>query len=288
MIDLHTHTKYSDGQQSVADLLQKAEKQGLEFLSITDHDTVDAYEELKNPKIRNLFSGTIIKGIEIYFTHDETQNELLGYGIDINKMSKVFTAEFKFNNESATMKGMHKTYKELGFKLSDIDEMIKNLRDKNIGRVQILNELNNDENLAYARKKFGIKNAQEFRVWRLKNTISLKGEYCYQRPKSPDMKTASNIIRNAGGLVFMAHIFRAGDKAIEMLDYARKNKLIDGVEVYYQDYSAPFTKEQVEFLEQYAKEHNLLICGGSDCHRFDYPLSTLSKKQVAFVERFVL
>ncbi len=68
-IDLHTHTTHSDGQQSVAELLQKAENAKLDYLSITDHDTISAYKELEDPKIRSLFSGKIINGIEIIFEH---------------------------------------------------------------------------------------------------------------------------------------------------------------------------------------------------------------------------
>ena len=46
MIDLHTHTNHSDGTDSVEELLLNAEKKKLEIISITDHDSVDAYYEL--------------------------------------------------------------------------------------------------------------------------------------------------------------------------------------------------------------------------------------------------
>ena len=47
MIDLHTHTKYSDGTWDVKNLLENAQKTGVEILAITDHDTVKAHLELK-------------------------------------------------------------------------------------------------------------------------------------------------------------------------------------------------------------------------------------------------
>ena len=47
MIDLHTHTKYSDGTWDVQKLLQEAEKNNVELLAITDHDTVKAHLELE-------------------------------------------------------------------------------------------------------------------------------------------------------------------------------------------------------------------------------------------------
>ena len=46
MIDLHTHTIYSDGTWNLKKLLEEAEKAQIEVLSITDHDTVKAYKEL--------------------------------------------------------------------------------------------------------------------------------------------------------------------------------------------------------------------------------------------------
>lgn len=285
MIDLHTHTSHSDGQQTVAELLQKAERHGLEFLSITDHDTVDAYAELKDPNIRNLFSGTIVNGIEIVFTHNGEQNELLGYGIDIDKMSKIFTAEKKFENESYFIRGWHAVYTNvLGIKLTDIEEMLKILKETNTGRLQIIKQSESAENLEIVREKFGIKNADELKKWGLKEIISPNGRYYVPRAKNlPSLEEASKIIHDAGGLVFMAHIFRVGEKAIDVLDYAMKNKLIDGIEVYYRDSSAAHTKEQIAFLEQYAQKHNLLMSGGSDCHRLLNSLSTISSEQIKFI-----
>ena len=40
LVDLHTHTTASDGQYTSVQLVERAGEIGLEFLSITDHDTV--------------------------------------------------------------------------------------------------------------------------------------------------------------------------------------------------------------------------------------------------------
>lgn len=60
MIDLHTHTTYSDGTWNVKELLCNAEKAKIEILSITDHDTVNAYKEIENINKENFFNGKII------------------------------------------------------------------------------------------------------------------------------------------------------------------------------------------------------------------------------------
>lgn len=49
---------------------------------------------------------------------------------------------------------------------------------------------------------------------------------------------------------------------IEYLEQLVKEKIIDGVEVYY----SQFNLGQIEELEKFCNEHNLLMSGGSDCH----------------------
>lgn len=51
MIDLHTHTTYSDGHTSLVDLLKEAEELGLTYIAITDHNTIEAYKELEKMKL---------------------------------------------------------------------------------------------------------------------------------------------------------------------------------------------------------------------------------------------
>ena len=54
-IDLHSHTDQSDGSLSPQMLIELAEKNGVQMLSITDHDTVSAYHLINNvPKSMHL------------------------------------------------------------------------------------------------------------------------------------------------------------------------------------------------------------------------------------------
>lgn len=80
MIDIHSHTTYSDDSFSVGKLLREVQKIGLSLLSITDHNTVQAYYELQNSDIRNEFDGKILPGIEITTTYKGETIEVLGYG----------------------------------------------------------------------------------------------------------------------------------------------------------------------------------------------------------------
>ena len=64
MIDLHIHTMYSDGMNTVEEILKKCEQRKLEIISITDHNSCEAYYD--NSFINNnIYTGTIIKGCEL-------------------------------------------------------------------------------------------------------------------------------------------------------------------------------------------------------------------------------
>ncbi|HML46583.1 MAG TPA: PHP domain-containing protein [Clostridia bacterium] len=77
MIDLHIHSNYSDGTFSVFEILEKAQSANVTAISITDHNTIEAYHEIKNR--RSLYTGRIIKGVEINCLFDGSKIEILGY-----------------------------------------------------------------------------------------------------------------------------------------------------------------------------------------------------------------
>ena len=82
MIDLHMHTIYSDGTNTCTEILKKSESKKLEIISITDHNTCKAYEELTKPEIRNSFNGKIIRGIELNTKILGIPIEILGYNVN--------------------------------------------------------------------------------------------------------------------------------------------------------------------------------------------------------------
>ena len=43
-VNLHTHSSFSDGTLAPCDVLKRAQAAGVEFFSITDHDTVDNWK----------------------------------------------------------------------------------------------------------------------------------------------------------------------------------------------------------------------------------------------------
>lgn len=88
MIDLHIHTTSSDGEFCVTDILEKAESKGLNIISITDHNNINAYDEINDISVRKLYSGKIVIGVELEFVYKGRLFDMLGYGIDLEVMKK--------------------------------------------------------------------------------------------------------------------------------------------------------------------------------------------------------
>jgi len=77
MIDLHTHTLFSDGSQTPSQLVEEAAAKGLRAIAVTDHDTVDGLPEALAAGER--LGVEVIAGVEINLEHDRVTMDMLGY-----------------------------------------------------------------------------------------------------------------------------------------------------------------------------------------------------------------
>ncbi len=127
MIDLHMHTQYSDGTDTIIEILKKAENKKLSYISITDHNTCNGYLELKNIDIKKYYSGNIIKGIELNTHIFGIVIELLGYGIDIEKMSKIASSKYLNTEKYLEFRknAMYNKFKENNIEIPD--DFIQNM-----------------------------------------------------------------------------------------------------------------------------------------------------------------
>ncbi|PCH85383.1 MAG: phosphatase [Piscirickettsiaceae bacterium] len=83
-IDLHTHTFVSDGALSPNDLLARAVEKGVDVLSITDHDSIGAYEILGD---LNDYPIKIITGIEFSTQWRGIGVHIVGLNLDLTSAS---------------------------------------------------------------------------------------------------------------------------------------------------------------------------------------------------------
>lgn len=83
IIDLHIHTKFSDGFLSPKEVIDEAIKNGVSIISITDHDTIDAYND-ELFEYSNSNNIKIIPGVEISTHTGKSGIHILGYNFDLN------------------------------------------------------------------------------------------------------------------------------------------------------------------------------------------------------------
>lgn len=76
-------------------------------------------------------------------------------------------------------------------------------------------------------------------------------------------------LEKRGGKVFIAHLYLYSlDNHIKYLEHLVKEKIIDGVEVYY----SGFNFKQIKKLEKFCDTQHLLMSGGTDCHGTRKPI----------------
>jgi len=79
--NLHIHTNHSDGVLSPKQVIENAKKDNLSYISITDHNTIDAYQEIPYNDLENV---NLITGIEFDCWYKTNFLHILGYGFDLN------------------------------------------------------------------------------------------------------------------------------------------------------------------------------------------------------------
>lgn len=254
MIDLHIHTKYSAGTDTIKEILEKAEALNLSYISITDHNTVDNYQDVL--EYRHIFSGKIIPGVELTTYYQNELIDILAYGFDINKMKKqikkhVMSFEKRRNTE---VKMLVKHFKKLGFIINNIDY----ISDKEISLKAFYREfIKYPENLA------SFEGELTFKIFARNYLFNSKSDLFVDFSKSfPSLKKLIKMIHASGGLVFVAHPFMYHLDVVKSLGDMVCHYDIDGVECFH----TTFSDEQIEALLEFAAENNLYKSGGSDYH----------------------
>lgn len=261
MIDLHIHSIYSDGSKTIEEILKICEEKKIEYISITDHNTVKQYydEALQN---KNIFSGKVIKGVELNAVFQDKNIEILGYNITpdiIKKWCKNYYSEEKLKKQQEIC---YKRLLNICDKQNLIYDKTKIERTKETGYIEIsiYNEL--------MRHKENYKILGEFTeslsVFFRKGLANPKSKYFVNRIEfRPKYEEVIDIIHKSGGKAFLAHPFEYKFKnTISFIDELRKEKELDGIECFHPSAN----QEQRNILVQYAKSHNLYISGGSDYH----------------------
>lgn len=260
MIDLHIHTTSSDGSEEPENILMKAQQLGLKYISITDHDSIEAYKKLEKINANHLFDGKIVPGCEFSAVYRGKPVEILGYGIDLEtiKSTGIVSDEKFLERENEYLKKMMGTCKNLSLKYSDT----LSIEGSKYFATQVM----------HADLRKYPENEKHFskEVWESLNVfyrtcVNDKDSpfFLDQMKNCPTIQEAADLIKKAGGKSFLAHLYvYFVDDYEEFLNSMVSLNVLDGLECYH----SLHPMDKTEHLLDYCNKHHLYSSGGSDYH----------------------
>jgi predicted metal-dependent phosphoesterase TrpH len=267
IIDLHTHTKCSDGLLAPNELLLKAKEYNLSAISVTDHDTLLAYKDRKIFDFARNLNIELIIGIE-FSTVSENGNKyhILGYDFDLENVELNKTIDELQNSRKEYTENVCKLLTDDGWYIDKV-KLLKggeSITKAHISR-EVIHDNRNKEKLIL---DFG--NMPSEGAFTEKYLI--KGcKYFVKSAKKITPKEAIDVLHCAGGVAILAHpafnIIQGED--FEVLTKSFLEMKIDGFECINLQYNKSKNDEEVDMVlkfENFCKKNSLLITGGSDYH----------------------
>ncbi len=248
MVDLHTHTRCSDGALAPAELVALAARKGLSAVAITDHDTVEGNAEAvaagKNASI------AVVPGVEISTQWTGVTFHLLGLGLD--RTTPLVEERFRFLADSRRERTprMLQRLHGLGIEV-DPEEVTREAGGGVVGR----------PHLARVLVRMGAASSVQDAFDRFLG----RGKAAYVDKARLSPADACAVIRDAGGAVILAHPGLVEQDRPGLLPALLDHLLplgLDGLEAYYSRHSPAQSRR----YRQLARKRGLIITGGSDFH----------------------
>lgn len=261
VIDLHTHTLYSDGRATPAEVIDYALSLGLRALAITDHNNARGARE--GEPIARQQGLLLIPGIEWYVNWEGYQGtiDLLGLGLDLWDPAVRRAEEEALADFEERMAECCHYLTEIGYPLS-------------IEEARQVNPFFAGHNaVAFVAKRKGlVADSEEMdRLYAL--------TWPRVRPAALDIAEAIALIHAAGGVAIVAHPhqYRRDGQHWSLADLAALKALgLDGIEVYHRRMPP---SERAHF-GRIAEELGLLVTGGSDEHGWPSGFPYLGKEPI--------
>lgn len=246
---MHIHTYYSDGQTSPETVVAEAKKNGVQLISITDHDTMLAYGEAKN--IASAAGIDIVAGIEVSAYEGDVKLHTLGYNVDCES-----AAYRQFSDELVC--GSLKRTEDIIFKLNKNGvplklEKVLNERADARSPVHAMHIARVGARMGYAKTPFSF----------YLDYLAL-GKCAYSRVCRPSPERAIGAIRESGGFASLAHPGRIELDKQSLYELIKKLSAVGlcGIEAVYSTHTAIETA----YYKEIAKTFRLVVTGGSDTH----------------------
>jgi predicted metal-dependent phosphoesterase TrpH len=276
-IDLHIHSTASDGKFTVPEILGEAKTRKITFLAITDHDNIScqnlAAQEAEETGIR------YVTGVElnVTFSHPKYKEgkavslDFLGYQFNPNNQalqSKLaLMAKYREERAAKILANLNVEFQKEGIAQLTTEDfrLIEESVDGTLGRPHIAD---------YLVKKGIVASRQEaFDKYLVRCDVAKYPLY---------LEEASKLIRGAGGKLVLAHgndpygtsLIALTKNIAEQTAIIEDSMLpyIDGLECWH----SRLTAETTNHYSAFAKQHGLMMTGGSDCHQKPVVMGTVT------------
>lgn len=248
MIDLHTHTTYSDGTDSPLALVKKASASGITVLGLADHDSTAGWAEATAALHGDL---KLALGAEVScLTDDGISVHMLGLLFDEkNQPLQQLLADSR-DTRIPRMRKMIENLQGAGFDITFEDVQAATPEGATVGRPHLADAL--------VAKKI-LKSRDEAFSGLLNNDSPH-----YVSHFAPTPEDSIRAIRAAGGVAVVAHPFasRRGQILSAQSFASLVAAGLNGIEVFHRDQS----QDERAALIDIAHELNLVVTGSSDYH----------------------
>jgi len=254
-LDLHLHSNYSDGENSVSDLLKKVFKAGVQVCSVTDHDSLDQVKPAF--EYGTLLGLEMVAGIELSTFFEGGEVHVLGYGFDAEDSGLRAFVEEQFARRQQRVQEMVQLLNEMGVALT-YEDVLRQSPGPYVGRPHIAK--------AMIEKGFIRSMGEAFSLEYIGNFGK-----AYLPPEQTPSEEAVQIIQDAGGISVLAHpglfFSTEGQRGMsrDQLLFLQK-KGLRGIEVYHSRHSL----SQVQEYLSIARKHGFGVTLGSDYHYGPY------------------
>lgn len=256
-IDLHIHSRYSDGVDEIEELIPKIVDHGIDVFALTDHDCTDGWDEAA--QLAEKYGISFIPGIEITtqgtFKDHKVGIHLLAYLPDVNNPELqallVENRELRQTRMKKLVENLQVDYPDLTY-----EKVVAGARElSTIGRPDLVSAL---WDLG------GFDDVQD--IW---NGPVAKGSPHYVGIKARDVLEIIRIVRNAGGVPVIAHpLSRLGDdsNAAQFFPEEHFEQMVEAGLLGLETSHIEVSPAMREVLEKFAAKHNLILTGSSDYH----------------------
>lgn len=244
--DLHCHTKLSDGSLGIEDVILQAQRTGVEWLSITDHDTMASFS--RADVLGQRAGIKMLHGVELSAWDKKRGRKvhILCYNPQKPDRLEVLCLKCCDIRKQTSKEMIEKVMAKFPITMESI--LKHTTSSKSIFKQHIMRAL---IDYGYALEFYGDLDRELFNP---------KTGCCYVEREYPDVNFVADLIHLAGGAAVMAH--PAQYDSIELLEELAQNKKIDGVEIGHYSADEAYRAE----LEKIADKYDLISTGGSDFH----------------------